>query len=101
MWLFTLFDLPVDTKAARKRYTQFRKELLRRGFMQLQYSVYARFCESEEAAETHRRWIGMLVPPAGQVRLIAVTDKQFEKMDVFHGKSRVAAENPPTQLLLF
>ncbi|HHT9133449.1 MAG TPA: CRISPR-associated endonuclease Cas2, partial [Candidatus Avalokitesvara rifleensis] len=43
MWLFAMFDLPVDTKKARREYTRFRKALLTEGFTMLQYSVYARY----------------------------------------------------------
>ena len=32
MWLYVMFDLPVETKAQRKRATQFRKDLLKDGF---------------------------------------------------------------------
>ncbi|MGH9455773.1 MAG: CRISPR-associated endonuclease Cas2, partial [Terriglobia bacterium] len=38
MWLFAMFDLPVDEKELRREYTQFRKGLLREGFTMLQYS---------------------------------------------------------------
>ena len=101
VWLFALFDLPVDTREARKQYTQFRKALLRDGFTMLQYSVYARYCPSEESGEIYRKHVGMILPPEGQVRLLSVTDRQFGKMDVFCGKSREPGEEPPAQLMLF
>lgn len=101
MWLFALFDLPVDTKAARKQYTQFRKALLKEGFTMLQYSVYARFCGSEEISDAHRNRIRGALPEEGQVRLMAVTDKQFGKMDVFFGNKRKKTEDPPMQLSFF
>ena len=47
MWLFVMFDLPVDDKAARKAYSYFHKALIREGFTMLQFSVYARFHASE------------------------------------------------------
>jgi CRISPR-associated protein Cas2 len=101
MWLFAMFDLPVDTREARKRYTQFRKALLREGFTMLQFSVYARYCPSEEAADAYHRRIGIIIPEEGQVRLLSVTDRQFGKMDVFFGKNRKPAEDPPAQMMLF
>jgi len=55
MWLMAMFDLPVEDKVARRRYVQFRGLLLDNGFSQLQYSVYARCCESEATAETQRK----------------------------------------------
>ncbi len=101
MWLFTMFDLPVDTKRARRDYSRFRNLLLDQGFSQMQYSVYARFCGSEEIAETYRRKIEAKLPPDGYVRLLAVTDRQFGKMQSFYGKKRTPNESAPKQLLLF
>jgi CRISPR-associated protein Cas2 len=101
MWLFAMFDLPVVTPEAKLQYTRFRKALLRQGFMMLQFSVYARFCSCEERAETFRSRLRTVLPPDGQVRLLAVTDHQFGKMLVFEGKKRAPAEKPPDQLVLF
>lgn len=101
MWLFAMFDLPVDTKTSRREYAQFRKKLLGAGFTMLQYSVYAKHLPSEEASESLRATVRAALPPRGQVRLMAVTDHQFGKMDVFYGKKRRAAEDPPMQIMLF
>ncbi|MCG3135537.1 MAG: CRISPR-associated endoribonuclease Cas2 [Planctomycetes bacterium] len=101
MWLFAMFDLPVDDKVARRLYTRFRKKLVEQGFVMLQYSVYARYCGSEEASETHRKAVRRSIPPDGRVRILSVTDAQFAKMEVFRGPKRVPAEAPPEQLALF
>ena len=101
MWVLTMFDLPTDTKPARKAYTQFRKQLLTNGFQQMQYSVYARPCPSRENAEVHLGRIEAHLPPDGEVRVLVITDKQFERMRIFWGKRRRAIEQPPNQLELF
>ena len=101
VWIFALFDLPVTTREHRRQYARFRKELLKEGFSMLQYSVYARYCPSEESGLGHRRRISLVLPPRGQVRLVSVTDRQFEKMEVFYGKERAPGEEPPQQLMLF
>ena len=101
MWLVAFFDLPVMDKQQRRLYTRFRKVLLKGGFSQLQLSVYARYCSSEDAAEVHRKRIQMALPPEGEVRLLRVTSKQFGKMDVFFGKLRSKPEQKPDQLVLF
>jgi len=101
MWLMAMFDLPVLEADDKRNYTRFRKALLKDGFMMLQYSVYARYIRSEEAAETHRKLVRRAVPPSGEVRLIAVTDYQFGKMEVFRGKRPHPPEKPQQQLLLF
>lgn len=101
MWLMAMFDLPVDDKVARRRYAQFRGLLLDNGFSQLQYSVYARCCESEATAETQRKKIVAKLPPDGHVRLMMITDRQFEKMESYVGKNREENERVPAQLELF
>lgn len=101
MWLFAMFDLPVETKTDRRNYTKFRKALLAEGFMMLQFSVYAIYCASDEVSEKYRRRVRSELPPAGQVRLVAITDLQFGKMDIFFGKSREKPEDSPSQLVLF
>jgi CRISPR-associated protein Cas2 len=98
MWLFALFDLPVKTKAQRKRYTKFRKFLLNEGFTMLQFSVYAKYCASEESANTHRTHIKGNLPNDGQVRVIGITDRQFGKMEIYFGKKRAKVEDPPLQM---
>jgi CRISPR-associated protein Cas2 len=69
--------------------------------MMLQFSVYARFIPSEEAAEVHRKTVKNCIPPLGQVRLLAITDIQFARMEVFFGKKPRAPEVIPEQILLF
>lgn len=96
-----MFDLPVDSRKMRKAATRFRKSLLERGFSMLQFSVYARFFQSQEASETYRKQIHYEIPECGSVRLITLTDAQFGKMEVFDGKKRQDPEAPPGQLLLF
>lgn len=101
MWIVAMFDLPVLTKEDRRAYAKFRKSLLKNGFVQMQFSVYIRHCASEENADVHIQRIQGALPPDGEVRLLTITDKQFERMRVFWGKTRKSTEQPPRQLELF
>lgn len=96
-----MFDLPVDTPRARRECDQFRKALLKDGFKRMQYSVYVRHCASRENAETHLRRVEAATPDDGEVRVIAITDKQFERMRVYWGKTRRPPETAPRQLEFF
>lgn len=98
MWVVALFDLPTDTQEARRAYGKFRKHLVQDGFVMLQYSVYARHCPSEENAQVHARRVEFRLPPDGEIRVLTLTDKQFERMKVFHGKARAPTERPPEQI---
>lgn len=101
MWLFAMFDLPVDEPVLRREYTQFRKSLLKSGFTMLQYSVYVHYVRSEESEAVYRKRVSDALPTHGQVRLISVTDRQFGKMEIYVGKKRGRVEDPPHQLMLF
>jgi CRISPR-associated protein Cas2 len=101
MWVVAMFDLPVDTREGRRQYAQFRKALIRDGFVMMQFSVYVRHTASRENAEVHIQRVETALPPEGEVRVITVTDKQFQRMRVFWGKNRKPTEPPPAQLELF
>ena len=101
MWLLAMFDLPTDTPGARKAYTNFRKALIKDGFTMMQYSVYIRHCASRENLNVHEKRAITNLPPDGEVRLLQITDKQYERMRVFWGKMRKPTEQPPRQLELF
>lgn len=101
MWLYAMFDLPVDTKAARRAYALFRKSLLQDGFRKIQYSVYARVCPSEANLEVHIKRIENHLPPDGEVRLLCITDTQFGKQKIFMGKARKQPPKTPQQLEFF
>ncbi len=100
MWVIAMFDLPTDTQAARRAYARFRKHLLEDGFIMMQYSVYMRHCASIENAEVHMKRVGSAVPDQGEVRVMAITDRQFARIRVFAGKSRRPSEPAPSQLQL-
>ena len=101
MWVMVMFDLPTVTNTEKREYSRFRKYLLGEGFIQLQYSVYAKFCASRDNAEKYYRYIKNAVPPGGYVRILMVTDKQFGDMVSLYGKNVQEIEKKPEQLLLF
>ena len=65
------------------------------------FSVYCRHCASEENADVHIARVERNVPADGEVRILLITDKQFERMRVFWGKRRKPPESPAAQLELF
>ena len=101
MWVMVFYDLPVTDKEARKEYQKFHKNLLEDGFNMMQYSVYIRCCPSPENAEVHMRRVESMVPPEGQVRVLQLTGKQFERMKIYEGEIRLKPEKEMRQLELF
>lgn len=101
MWVLVFFDLPTETKAERKRYAKFRKDLLNDGFAMVQLSIYARHCASAENAKVHIRRVRAILPVEGKVCMLTVTDKQFGNMETYHGAKAVRPMQEGYQLELF
>ena len=101
MWVMVLFDLPTETKLQRKVASKFRKTLLDNGFSMFQFSIYTRFCQSLENADTHTKRVKNILPEKGKFGIFSITDKQFGRMEVFYGTSKAESEEPPQQLELF
>ena len=56
---------------------------------------------SAENALVHIQRVEGWTPADGEVRVLTITDKQFERMRIFWGKRRVLPKKPPAQLELF
>lgn len=85
MRMIVFFDLPVKTKTQRRVATQFRKFLVKDGCFMVQYSVYFRICNGYDDVEKHKIRIRNNKPDNGSVRLIVITEKQYEKMELIIG----------------
>lgn len=102
MWLFVFFDLPVLTKKERKAAAQFRKELMKDGFVMLQYSVYIRHCASYESLNVHIKRVKSIFPDSGMVSMLNVTDKQYgDIVNHWGGGHMKKTPTEPLQLELF
>ena len=86
MRILVFFDLPVMTKTQRRAATSFRNFLLKDGYVMMQYSVYARICNGYDAVEKHKKRLYDMVPDNGSVRLLVVTEKQYETIEILTGK---------------
>lgn len=86
MRMLVFFDLPVGTPIERGRATRFRNFLLKDGYTMLQFSVYCRICNGLDAVEKHKQRLDAAVPPNGSVRLLVITEKQYEAMDILLGE---------------
>jgi len=86
MRVFCFFDLPTETNAQRRSYRIFRKLLLENGFEMLQYSVYVRTCPNRIFAKKYYTRITKQAPTSGHIRLLMVTEKQFEDMALIIGR---------------
>lgn len=85
MRVIVLFDLPMVTSAERRQYTQFRKHLIKNGFLMMQESVYCKLAQNQAAADYIISNIKKNKPDSGTVQVMKITEKQFSRMETIVG----------------
>ena len=101
MRMMVFFDLPVKTLTEKRNATAFRKFLISDGYCMVQYSVYVRICNGSDAVEKHKSRLYANVPDNGSIRLLVVTEKQYEAMELILGDLTEADESFQSEQLSF
>lgn len=86
MRVLVMFDLPVQTSEEQKQYRNFRKYLITNGFMMMQESIYCKLALNQGAAGHIMNAVKRNKPKSGLVQMLAVTEKQFSKMEIIVGE---------------
>lgn len=58
----------------------------------VQFSVYARTVRNNDDAKKYAKLVKSFLPPCGSVRLLTITDRQYDSMEVLLGE-KFAEEN--------
>lgn len=88
MRVIVMFDLPTLTVADRRSYMNFRKYLIKSGFMMEQESVYSKLVVNSAAADSLSANVKKNAPKSGLVQLLKVTEKQYAKMEFIVGEKK-------------
>lgn len=83
--LLCMFDLPTETDREKKEYRIFRKQLLENGFSMLQYSIYYRTLPNRSSLKKYETILRKSLPGHGNIRLLYVTENQFQDMLLLTG----------------
>lgn len=100
MRVIVFFDLPTETAADRKAYQQFRKFLIKDGFMMLQESVYAKLSLNQTQTDQIVNSVKKMRPQKGLVQILPITEKQFAKMEILSGKCNTNVVSSDERLLI-
>ena len=85
--------MPVTTSQERREYTRFRKFLLKDGYTMIQFSVYSRICNGQDNVQKHIRRLKQNLPPVeGAIRSLAITEKQYQNMEILLGEKMIDEE---------
>lgn len=95
------FDLPSITSTEKRNYRNFVKSIKKMGFYMVQESVYVKMCIDNQVSSALINKVELIAPPAGNVMMINVTEKQFSQLKVIIGENRtdVITSNDRTILL--
>lgn len=68
---------PTNKRGTKSAYTELRKFLISDGYLKLQNEVFMRVEDSKKSCIKHQNRIKMYLPPTGEVRMLILTEKQF------------------------
>ena len=86
MRIIVFFDLPTKTVKDRKNYRDFRRFLIKNGFMMMQESVYSKIAKNMSQALSVASKIRENVPKKGLIQMLTITEKQYSKMEMLVGE---------------
>lgn len=102
MRVLLMFDMPTKTKKEQKHATKFRNNLIKLGYFMMQFSVYMRICKGLSSAKASINAVKMILPPQGNVRVLIITEKQFDAMEILLGNASFNERiNAKQNLVLF
>lgn len=90
MRVLVFFDLPTESLEDKREYRKFRKNLIKRGFLMLQESVYVKLALNQTVAQTIIQYVRSCKPAKGLVQMLVITEKQYARMEQLVGETKSA-----------
>lgn len=101
MRVIVLFDLPVETAENKRAYRNFRKFLIKKGFLMLQQSVYCKLALNTTASTGIMKMVRENKPREGLVQILLITERQFSRMEYIVGESQNTILDSDDRLVIF
>lgn len=76
---------PTDKWGTKTEYTKLRKFLQKDGYIRIAPAVYMRVVANRKSSEKHYRRIDEVAPRTGVVRLLRLTEKQYNNIHMVTG----------------
>ena len=93
MRLLIMFDLPVVKPEDLKAYNRFRKNLLKDGYVMMQYSIYVKCFPNKTSAMQGLSKLRTAVPDKGAVRAMIITEAQYQDLKILVGGKSFQEDN--------
>ena len=86
MRLFVILS-PTNKWGTKTEYTKLRKFLQRDGYIRIAPEVFMRIVQNRKTAEKHYRRIEECAPKTGVVRLLRLTERQYDNIYMLTGEA--------------
>lgn len=77
---------PTEKWGTKTEYTRLRKFLYKDGYIRIAPEVFMRIVKNRKASEKHYRRIEEYAPKTGEVRLLRLTEKQYNNIYMVSGE---------------
>ena len=99
--LIVLAEIPTKTRHERKVAREFAESMFAAGYSLLQEGVYSRVADGRTQAAAHERSMDAHAPEVGTVRLLVLTEQQFQASKLVAGSEDAQELEVDTQLDIF
>ena len=100
MRIIVFFDLPTTSAIDLKNYRNFRKFLIKEGFMMMQESVYTKITKNMAHSTAIAHQVKLNLPKKGLVQMLTVTEKQYSRMEILLGEENGEYINDDRRLII-
>lgn len=100
MRIIVFFDLPSITYSERKAYQNFRKKLIKDGFIMLQESVYCKLTLNNSIVKSEISKLEKVKPKKGSIAILTITEKQFSQIKYLIGQKETDVEDSESRLII-
>lgn len=100
MRVVLFFDLPMETLEDKREYRNFRKYLIKKGFIMMQESVYCKLALNQTIANGIISGLRDNKPKKGLVQIIVITEKQFGRMEYIVGETNSTIVDSDERLVI-
>ncbi|OYD26791.1 CRISPR-associated protein Cas2 [Mycoplasma testudineum] len=100
MRIMLFYDVAMSTPEAVKEYTQFHKSIIRRGYIMIQNSVYAKIITAGSKYKSELIYLEDKIPVNGNIRTILITDTQYYNMVMLRGNRLINEDINDTERYL-
>lgn len=88
MRVIVFFDLPTESLEDKREYRNFRKFLIKKGFLMMQESVYCKLAMNTTVADGIVQAVRNNKPAQGLVQMLVITEKQYNRMEFVVGSGQ-------------